>query len=183
MVPAWPALAVSAAAVLALTFPLAANNYLLHVTIIAIFYAILASSWALLAGYAGQFSFAHMAFAALGGYTSALLVADLRLRPLGMLAEFSAAASAGAAMGFCCLRLAGPYLSLFTLAFAVIFQLALIAEYEVTRGSLELEVLGLFAGCPRLEAAPRDGLGADLAASSRPLVPRSPRTPAEPRPR
>ncbi len=145
--PAWPALAVSAATVLALTFPLAANDYLLHVTIIAIYYAILASSWALLAGYAGQFSFAHMAFAALGGYTSALLVADLGLpAPLGMLAGFLAAASAGAAIGFCCLRLAGPYLSLFTLAFAVIFQLALIAEYEVTRGSLGLEVPGLFAG-------------------------------------
>lgn len=145
--PVWPALAVSAAAVVALAFPLAANDYLLHVTIIAIYYAILASSWALLAGYAGQFSFAHMAFAALGGYTSALLAADAGLpAPLGMLAGFLAAASAGAAIGFCCLRLAGPYLSLFTLAFAVIFQLALIAEYEVTRGSLGLEVPGLFAG-------------------------------------
>ena len=81
-------------------------------TIIAICSAILASSWALLAGYAGQFSFAHMAFAALGGYTSALPVADLGLlAPLGMLTRFLAAPSAGAAIGFCSLRRAGPYLA------------------------------------------------------------------------
>ncbi|MEE9587639.1 MAG: branched-chain amino acid ABC transporter permease [Hyphomicrobiaceae bacterium] len=40
--------------------------------ITAFFYAILASSWALLAGYAGQFSFGHMAFMAVGAYTAGL---------------------------------------------------------------------------------------------------------------
>lgn len=136
-----------AAALLALAFPFAANDYLLHVTIVSVYYAILASSWALLAGYAGQFSFAHMAFAALGGYTSALLTVDTGLPiAIAMLAGALAAALAGAVIGYCCLRLGGPYLSLFTLAFAVIFQLVLIAEYEVTRGSLGLEVPGLFSG-------------------------------------
>src|SRR5262249_45518020 len=38
------------------------------------------------------------------------------------------------------------YLALFTLAFAVIFQLILIAEYEFTRGSLGLEVPTFFGG-------------------------------------
>ena len=42
--------------------------YFMHIAIVALFYAILASSWSLLAGYAGQFSFAHMAFMAIGAY-------------------------------------------------------------------------------------------------------------------
>jgi branched-chain amino acid transport system permease protein len=59
-----------------LVFPLlysgANYNFIMHLWVTAFFYAILASSWALLAGYAGQFSFAHMAFMALGGYTTGL---------------------------------------------------------------------------------------------------------------
>ncbi len=49
------------------------NPYILHIATVAYFYAILASSWSLLAGYAGQFSFAHMAFMAIGAYTSGLI--------------------------------------------------------------------------------------------------------------
>ena len=49
------------------------NEYTLHVLIIGFFYAMLASSWALLMGYGGQFSFGHMAFAGVGAYTTGLL--------------------------------------------------------------------------------------------------------------
>jgi branched-chain amino acid transport system permease protein len=133
--------------VAALAFPFGANDYLLHVTIISIYYAVLASSWALLAGTAGQFSFGHMAFAALGGYASALIVQHAGVPvPIGMLAGFCLSGAVGALIGLLCLPLGGPYLSLFTLAFSVIFQLILIAEYEVTRGSLGLEVTPLFRG-------------------------------------
>ena len=60
---------------LLLIAPLWLNNspYLMHIAISAFFYAIMASSWSLLAGYAGQFSFGHMAFMAIGAYTAALL--------------------------------------------------------------------------------------------------------------
>lgn len=47
-------------------------DYIMHVLITAFFYAILASSWSMLAGYAGQFSFGHMAFMGIGAYTTAL---------------------------------------------------------------------------------------------------------------
>ena len=53
--------------------PLVLSSYFMHLAITAFFYAILASSWSLLAGYAGQFSFGHMAFMAIGGYTSGLI--------------------------------------------------------------------------------------------------------------
>ena len=53
--------------------PIVLNSYIMHLAITAFFYAILASSWSLLAGYAGQFSFGHMAFMGIGGYTTGLI--------------------------------------------------------------------------------------------------------------
>lgn len=67
--------ALGVAFLLAFPFLYAAGNYdyVMHLWITAFFYAILASSWALLAGYGGQFSFGHMAFMALGAYAAGLL--------------------------------------------------------------------------------------------------------------
>lgn len=53
--------------------------YWMHIAIVAFFYAILASSWSLLAGYAGQFSFGHMAFMAIGAYTTGIFGKFVRL--------------------------------------------------------------------------------------------------------
>jgi branched-chain amino acid transport system permease protein len=47
-------------------------DFMMHLWISAFFYAVLASSWSLLAGYGGQFSFGHMAFMAIGGYSTGL---------------------------------------------------------------------------------------------------------------
>lgn len=58
---------------------LRSRPYIMHIAIVAYFYAILASSWSLLAGYAGQFSFAHMAFMAIGAYTTGLFSKFVRL--------------------------------------------------------------------------------------------------------
>ena len=57
-------------------------DYIMHICIIGFFYAILASSWSMLAGYAGQFSFGHMAFMGLGAYTTALFCHYLYLSPV-----------------------------------------------------------------------------------------------------
>ena len=54
-------------------------DYVMHIWITAFFYAILASSWSLLAGYAGQFSFGHMAFMAVGAYSAGLFSSYLRI--------------------------------------------------------------------------------------------------------
>lgn len=72
---------VAAGVVLLLVAPvgLQAQPYIMHIAIVAFFYAILASSWSLLAGYAGQFSFAHMAFMAIGAYTTGLFGKFVRL--------------------------------------------------------------------------------------------------------
>lgn len=130
---------------LALLLPLIAAPYWIHVGALAWYYALLAASWALLAGYAGQFSFAHCAFAALGGYASALGVAKLGLPlPAAILLAVLLALVVGALMGWLVLRLSGPYLALFTLAISEIFRLILVAEEQITRGSLGLQVGGLY---------------------------------------
>ncbi|MGI9463661.1 MAG: branched-chain amino acid ABC transporter permease [Aestuariivirgaceae bacterium] len=56
-------------------------DYIMHIFIIAFFYAILASSWSMLAGYAGQFSFGHIGFMGIGAYTTALFCHYFYLSP------------------------------------------------------------------------------------------------------
>ena len=69
-----------------ITFPLLYGqrdyDYIMHVCITGFFYAILASSWSMLAGYAGQFSFGHMAFMGLGAYGTALFSHYFYLSPV-----------------------------------------------------------------------------------------------------
>jgi hypothetical protein len=62
----------------------------MHVLITAFFYAILASSWSMLAGYAGQFSFGHMAFMGIGAYGTALFCHYFYItaEPTGLCREF-----------------------------------------------------------------------------------------------
>jgi branched-chain amino acid transport system permease protein len=132
----------SAAALL----PFALDGYWLHIIIIAYYYALLASSWCLLAGYAGQFSFAHAALAAVGAYTSALLVLNTGIPPVySIIIGSFAAAGVGLVIGFLCLRLQGPYLALFTIAYSEIFRIVLNAEYRYTGGNFGLNVPPLFA--------------------------------------
>ena len=52
------------------------SNYAKTVFISGFFYAIMSSSWALLAGIAGQFSFGHMAFMGIGAYAAGFVARD-----------------------------------------------------------------------------------------------------------
>ncbi len=64
--------------------------YVMHMLITAFFYAILASSWSMLAGYAGQFSFGHIGFMGIGAYTAALFSHYIWLspQPTGLCTEY-----------------------------------------------------------------------------------------------
>jgi branched-chain amino acid transport system permease protein len=75
----WVATAIAVLLLYAAPITFLRQPYILHVAIVAFFYAILASSWSLLAGYAGQFSFGHMAFMAIGAYTAGLTTKFVRL--------------------------------------------------------------------------------------------------------
>jgi branched-chain amino acid transport system permease protein len=130
---------------IALLAPVFLPTYWLHVVIVAYFYALLASSWALLAGYAGQFSFAHMAFMAIGGYTTGLLGKYLGLPPIaGIVIGTLAAGLAGWIIGALVLRFTATYLALFTIAFSEILRTLIRGEADITRGDRGLHVLPLF---------------------------------------
>ena len=124
-----------------LGFPQLVNDYWLSVGITALFYAIVAASWALLVGYAGQFSFGHMAFVSIGAYTSGMLARYFGVPiPLGIPLGVVACAIVGCAIGYICLRMRGPYLALFTVAFSEVLRIVLVSEAEVTGGSGGLEI-------------------------------------------
>jgi len=107
----------------------------------AFFYAIMASSWALLAGIAGQFSFAHMAFAGIGAYAAGLLGRDLGATPLvGIIAGTLLAGLVGLVIGLLCLRLRAAYLALFTIAFSEMLRIVLLTEFQFTEGSNGLQL-------------------------------------------
>jgi len=120
------------------------NNYTLHILIISFYYAVLASSWALLMGYAGQFSFAHMAFVGLAGYTTGMMGKFWGTGPLtGIIAGTIMAGIFGLIVGLLVLRLRSTYLALFTIAFAEILRFVTNAEIYYTGGGNGLQMAPL----------------------------------------
>ncbi|MDQ7025078.1 MAG: branched-chain amino acid ABC transporter permease [Anaerolineae bacterium] len=121
------------------------SNYAKTVFISGFFYAILASSWALLAGIAGQFSFGHMAFMGICAYVTGLIARD----GIGFLgiegASFPTLVAiligtivtglVGLVIGWLLLRLRSSYLALFTIAFSELFRIVMLTEYDYTGGS------------------------------------------------
>ncbi len=125
--------------------PFVVNEYIVHVMAVGAYYVIMAASWNLLAGFTGQFSLAHHAFAACGGYTSGLLVYHLQV-PLwvSVPAGVASAGLAGFIIGILVLRMRAIYLSIATWAFAETFRILLTAGYDFTRGDLGLSVPSLY---------------------------------------
>jgi branched-chain amino acid transport system permease protein len=134
---------------LLVTAPLYLGNspYQMAIVAGAFFYALLASSWSLLAGIAGQFSFAHMAFVGIGAYTAGLLGRELATTPLmGILGGTLLAGFVGLIIGVLCLRLRAAYLALFTIAFSEILRIWLLTEFQFTEGSNGLQLTKLWEG-------------------------------------
>jgi len=139
-----------ALAILPLVYP---DSYFIHVMILSMIMAALASSWNLMLGYAGIFSFGHQAFFGLGAYVSALLAMRAGLSPwLGMLVAGMVAAVVSLIIAVPCLRLrAAPYIAIATLAFAEICRITAMNLVDITRGELGLwGIPELFAGGNRI---------------------------------
>lgn len=140
---AWPLIMFSI--LIGIMIPLFFETYWLHVIIVAYLYAILAASWSFLAGYAGQFSFAHVAFMAIGAYTSGLVMKYSNITPVqSIVAGTLAAGLAGLVIGFLVLRFKASYLALFTIAFSEILRMVLKGETNITAGDHGLRVSTLF---------------------------------------
>jgi branched-chain amino acid transport system permease protein len=125
--------------------PFVAGSFVLNLLTTGFYYTIMAASWNLLAGFTGQFSLAHHAFAAIGAYTSGLLIRYYAV-PLwvGIASGVAVAAMLGFVLGRLVLAMRTIYLAIATWAFAETIHILLTAAYPITRGELGLSVPPLF---------------------------------------
>jgi branched-chain amino acid transport system permease protein len=135
-----------------LLFPVVFNDpYLHHLFILSFIFAILVSSWNILFGFLGVFSFGHQAFFGLGAYISAILVVRSGVETwVGFLAGGFGAALASLIISWPTFRLKGPYVAIVTLAFAEVLRMICSNWVSLTRGQLGLSVPTLFSGNSRL---------------------------------
>ena len=95
------------------------HAYWIQIYIWILFFAMCATAWNIIGGFAGQYSFGHAAFLGIGAYTSTLMYLNLGVSPwLGMIVGGIVAALAGAVISYPCFRLRGAFFSLATIAFA-----------------------------------------------------------------
>jgi branched-chain amino acid transport system permease protein len=136
---------IAIAAVLLALPPFFAGGFMLHLLTTGFYYTVLAASWNLLAGFTGQFSLAHHAFAAIGAYTSGLLIRYYGTPIwLSIGSGVVVAAALGFALGRMVLSMRAIYLAIATWAFAETIHILLTAAYPITRGELGLNVPPLF---------------------------------------
>jgi branched-chain amino acid transport system permease protein len=129
---AWPWAALAAVLVAG---PLALPEYPLFVLSLTLVNAIAAMGVNLSMGYAGQVSIGHAGFAALGGYTTAILMTRFELSfwltlPLGGLV----AGLCGFVIGLPTLRLSHLYISMVTFGFGQVVSLVALNWLPVTNG-------------------------------------------------
>jgi branched-chain amino acid transport system permease protein len=111
------------------------------------YYAMLSISWNIVFGYAGLFSFGHVAFATVGGYASGLIVIHLGLSPFwGLFVGGISCALIGIVLGGIVLRVRGFYLCLLTWAFAEVVNVVIKTEHQITGGTGGLITPGFFSG-------------------------------------
>lgn len=130
--------------VLLMMFPFLVRNdsYILHITILALVFAILTSSWNLIGGYTGIPSLSHHTFFGIGAYVSALLAIRVGISPwIGLFVAGGIAGLFGLALGTPCLRLKGKaYIVMMTIAFASIVEVLSKNLVDITGGEYGLWV-------------------------------------------
>ncbi len=152
----------AAAVLLLVALPFAGlAGYALKVAIMALVFAMLATSLNLIYGFTGLLSFAQIAFWGIGGYTAALLAVDAHWSPwLGVLAGGGVAALASLVIGYASLRLSRHSFAIVTLSLVLLMQLVAKDWVDLTRGPLGIPNL------PSLELA-LPGLGRVSSAEPR----------------
>ena len=113
-------------------------DYLLHILIVFLIYAIFAVSLNLELGYTGLYNFGHVAFFGIGAYTSALLSLAGYPVLLGMAGGMLFAGVAGMLLAIPALRLSGDYFGIATLSFGEIIRLFFLNERWLTKGPMGL---------------------------------------------
>ena len=148
------AFAVAPFVLLAAVVGLPLSEFTLRILTLALIYAVVAASWDLLIGYAGQLSFGHAALFGVGAYGGALTSGELGLSPwLGLPVGGLCATIIGLVFGLPALRVRGPYLALTTLGLMSVVQVVIQNWDSVTGGHV-----GYFGFDP-LPGIPSGGAG------------------------
>ncbi len=99
-------------------YPVVGDPYFTHLIILSLIWAVVASAWNLIMGYAGIHSFAQLAFFSIGAYAASMLEIFFKIDPwIGLPLGGLATAATGLVIAFPCLRLKGLYIVLVTVAF------------------------------------------------------------------
>ena len=101
--------------------PVFANDYLLTVLIVILYFAYTGQAWNILMGFAGQLSLGHALYVGLGAYTTAALYVHFGIGPwLGMPVAILISVACGAIIGFLAFRfgVGGVYFAILTIAFS-----------------------------------------------------------------
>lgn len=111
------------------------NTYITGLIFTTLMFVTLASSWNLLSGYTGYISFGHVAFFGIGGYTSAILIADFGVNLyLAILGGGLFATIVSVPIAIATIRLSGVYFSIIMLAFAEL-MLEIAVNLDITGGN------------------------------------------------
>ena len=115
------------------------DSYIRHVSIVAIMYGVLVSSWNISLGYGGVFNFGHMAFFAVGAYATGIFTKTFGFSPWwGIPIGVAAALLASILVCLPVLRLKGIYVILVTFAFGQLCLQIVLNQREITGGSFGL---------------------------------------------
>ena len=130
-----------AAAVLAVTRGLIANEYFFFAGYVVLQYVVLATAWNILGGYTGYINFGTGAFFAVGAYSTVVMhkLTALPL-PVMMLGAGLVSGLIGFGMGYLTLRLRGVFFAIATLAMAIVAQ-TLIVNWDFVGGSRGIYII------------------------------------------
>jgi branched-chain amino acid transport system permease protein len=91
--------------------------HIMNILIMILIWAVVASCWDVIMGFAGIFSFGQVAFYVIGAYASAILSVSLDIPPVFAIIMAGVITGVlGVIVGLPCLKLAGPYVALVTFA-------------------------------------------------------------------
>jgi len=121
-------------------------EYLIHILIISGIYIILTLGLNLIVGFTGLAALGHIAFAAIGAYTSSLLALNFGITPwIGLLLGAFLASILGLIVGYPSLRLKGDYLALATFGLGIIVYSIAKNWVSLTRGPMGLPGIPQFS--------------------------------------
>ena len=152
----WKKIAVALSLLFMAVYPLVhGNSYMMHLLIVFFLWAVVASNWNLLMGYAGIFSLGNIAFFIMGSYVSGIFAKNMGWSPwlCILLGGLGSMAAVTIFIGLPSLRLSGIYIALWSLVFASALPSVLTQTQTLTGGARGLtDIPPLFEGITRLQS-------------------------------